>query len=109
MQRGYIKIREVLQWLWNPANRNIPFQISFCSLDIKRDTGGEFIELASAIRPTREAITENLGKADRPPLKSIEQNRLANATFNVYVKERNRFYSVHNDLILFFNRQRVVY
>jgi hypothetical protein len=107
--KGYIKIGEVLKWMWDIQNRNIPFHISFCSFDERRQCGGEFIELAGAVRPSREVVRENRSHPDRAPLKSIDQNRLQNACFNIYVPERDRFYMVHNDLILFFNRQRVIY
>jgi hypothetical protein len=107
--KGYIKIGDALKWIWDNSNRNIPFNIAFCTLDKKRQSGGEVIELTNAVIPSRETIKDTEGNVVRPSLKSIDQNRLQNATFNLYVPERNRFYQVHNDLILFFQNKRVIY
>lgn len=107
-EKGFIKIKDVLQWLFNHENRGIPFSITILSFDEKRKTGGEWMEFKTAVIPTKEIVHKIHGERNTSG-KSIDQNKVENATFLIFVPETNRFITAHNDLIFQFQNKRVIF
>ena len=107
-----IRLAEALKIMEATDHRKkpVPFDISFFTADLKRQTAGEFIELKQVVL---SKLVREMPKSMRNSPTSIGsaklQNHWKNSTRNIYVAEQNRIIKLHIRLIYSINDMLVTY
>ena len=107
MQHELIHMEEVLKAIRESEE---PFDITFCTLDEGRKTGGERIELKGVLssRMLEKARKRGFHEPDPGQGKEKRQNHYANATRNLLLPN-GHYKKVHIFLIEFFNGKQMYY
>lgn len=86
-----------------------PFSLSFVTYDKKRDTGGEWINVKSAVKFMSKPAQQKSIDAAQPSFTSVSRNpkHFENATRNIKLKN-GVIRKVHIRLIRLFNNKKVI-
>lgn len=86
-----------------------PFSLSFVTFDKKRDKGGEWINIQSAVKHMAKAAAQKAITAAQPTFNVVSKNphHFENATRNIKLKNGS-IRKIHIRLVRIFNNKKVI-